>query len=135
MSIRSRRVQIAGAAIVASLVIALAGCSGPSDELAQSRKDAVAAVGSAALATSLHRDGRAPTAWLATQYGDELKELGSAEQSVEQLDTKGRSTVERARLLRAIRAGIEAVKAAQRELNAGGTPPATALKRVREQLR
>jgi hypothetical protein len=123
---------LGSAAVVVAL---LAGCSSTADELRQNRTDAIAAIGGAAAMTRLYHAGRAPLPLVATQYGDALRELTSAEQSLEQLSPEPGTAKDRARLLGRVRGAIDALLRAQRAVDDGREPSTSELRQAREQLR
>jgi hypothetical protein len=123
--------------VVAILVLGLAGCSSPQDEIRQYAKQAAAAEQSTVLGTRLFREGKALEPETSTLYQDAMKELTSAHDELAQLQAEGPDAKAQDRATSSVRRAIDALQRAQRELEKGAVSPQAldALKQASSDLR
>jgi hypothetical protein len=111
--------HVGWAGLAGAAVLALAGCSSPSAEVAQYAKQAAAAEQSAAYGSGLFHEGKALQPETSTLLDDAMKELNSANQSLSQVQARGGEATMQHRALSAVRRATDALLAAQRELDRG----------------
>lgn len=121
--------------LVAALVLALAGCSSPADDIQAALDESHSAVASVVIAAKLQQDGKLPEKTLLTSTDDALAALEGAQSALDAL-TPGEQASARHDALAKISDARDAVLALQEALDTGGDVAAARaeLKRIDEEL-
>lgn len=125
-----RMVRARVAVVAAIVLLSMAGCATPSDQLASAASDASSAVSTARLATKQQAAGRSLLPTTTTVLSDAVTALDDAESATADVEASSAGEVAwQKRTLAAIRSGTDAVLAAQRTIAtdaAAGLPALTA---------